>query len=166
MACLDGLYTVYDLHLSQSALSKIIQGMEDELGFRLFDRSTRHLYMTNEGKAVIPYAKKLLRQMEDFMHVASEQHQAQSGHIRFGLPPVIGSSFFPKMIAMFRKQYPGIELEIVEEGSRIVEQRILDGQLDMGVAILPITNNGLEVTPIIERKLKRLQPLGHHRYKA
>ncbi|WP_413376602.1 LysR family transcriptional regulator [Alkalihalobacillus sp. 1P02AB] len=151
------------LHLSQSALSKIIQSMEDELGIKLFDRSTRHLYITDEGKAIIPYAKRLLLKMEDFMKVASEQHQATTGHVKFGLPPVIGSSFFPSVIAQFRKAYPGIELEIVEEGSRIVEQKLLDGQLDVGVAILPLDKEKFEVQPIIERKLKLVLPK-HHRF--
>ncbi len=135
--------------------------MEDELGIPLFNRSTRHLHITDEGKAIIPYAKRLLRQMEDLLQVASEQQHSHSGNIRFGLPPVIGSSFFPSIITAFKKQYPRIKLTIVEEGSRIVEQTLLDGQIDLGITILPLDTEQFDVIPIIERKLKLVLPINH-----
>ncbi|WP_087972014.1 LysR family transcriptional regulator [Oceanobacillus rekensis] len=150
-----------NLHISQSALSKIIQSIEKELGILLFNRSTRHLQITKEGEAILPYAKKVLRQMEDFLQVAFEQKHAHSGEIRFGLPPVIGSSFFPSIIATFRRKYPNIKLTIVEEGSRVVEQTILDGQIDLGITILPIDREIFDVTPIVERKLKLVLPIHH-----
>ncbi|ARK32577.1 LysR family transcriptional regulator [Halalkalibacter krulwichiae] len=150
-----------NLHLSQPALSKIIQAMEEELGVPLFNRSTRHLHITDEGKAIIPYAKRLLRQMEDLLKVAAELQHTHAGNVRFGLPPVIGSSFFPSIITAFKKQYPHIQLTIVEEGSRIIEQTLLDGHIDLGITILPLDTDQFDVIPIIERKLKLVLPINH-----
>ena len=150
-----------NLHMSQPALSKNIQGMEKELKLMLFDRSTRHLQLPTEGEALLPHAKQLLRQMEDFMQVAEEQNQSHAGTIRFGLPPVIGSSFFPGLIAAFRKKHPEIELTIIEEGSRVVEESLLDGEVDLGVTILPSEPDPFEVTPVIEKKLKLVLPIHH-----
>lgn len=150
-----------NLYISQPALSKIIQAMEDKLGYKLFDRSTRQLQITEEGKALIPYAKKLLRQMEDFLNIAAEQRHVPVGTIRFGLPPVIGSSFFPGIISAFKKQYPDIKISIMEEGSKIVEQKLLDGDINIGIAILPVNTDQFDSIPIIERKLKLLVPISH-----
>src|SRR5699024_11205930 len=121
----------------------------------------RHLQLTNEGEKLLPHAKKILRQMEDFIQADEEQKQSHAGTIRFGLPPVIGSSFFPSLIASFRRKHPEIELTIVEEGSRVVEQSLLDGEVDLGATIYPAEPEPFEVTPVIKRKLKLVLPVHH-----
>ncbi|MBM7634359.1 DNA-binding transcriptional LysR family regulator [Geomicrobium sediminis] len=141
------------LGISQPALSKVIAQLEEELELQLFDRSTRQLQITAEGEAMYEYAQKVIREVEDFKQAAVDLRTKHKGHFRFGLPPVIGSSFFPKVISAFQKQYPDAKMGIVEEGARVVQQSILHGELDVGIGILPIPDTELEVIPIVKRKL-------------
>ncbi|MFZ4451276.1 LysR family transcriptional regulator [Salibacterium aidingense] len=141
------------LHVSQPALSKVIHQLEEELDIRLFDRSTRHLKITGEGEMIRKHAQKVLRDVEDLTKAANEIKLRKKGSFTFGLPPVIGSSFFPSIIASFRKQYPEAEMHIVEEGAKIMEQSLLEGNIDVGVAILPVDEEQFEVRPIVKREL-------------
>ncbi|RSL31426.1 LysR family transcriptional regulator [Salibacterium salarium] len=141
------------MHISQPALSKVIHQLEEELGIRLFDRSTRHLKISEEGEMMRVHAQKVLRDVEDLEKAADEIRLRKKGSFKFGLPPVIGSSFFPNIIASFRKQYPEADMHIVEEGAKIMEQSLLEGKIDVGVAILPVDHEPFEIRPIIEREL-------------
>ncbi|SFO94507.1 LysR family transcriptional regulator [Salibacterium halotolerans] len=141
------------LHVSQPALSKMVYQLEEELDIRLFDRSTRYLKITGEGEKILLHAQKVLRGAEDLREAANEIKLRKQGRFTFGLPPVIGSSFFPSLIASFRRTYPEAQIQIVEEGAKIMEQSLLEGTIDVGVAILPVDEEQFEVRPIVKRDL-------------
>ncbi|SDI34432.1 DNA-binding transcriptional regulator, LysR family [Alteribacillus persepolensis] len=141
------------LHISQPALSKSILHLEEELGIRLFDRSTRHLQITEEGKMMLSHAQQLMRGMEDMKKAAEDIKSRKKGSFKFGLPPVIGSNVFPDVIAGFRKQYPETNMHIIEEGAKIMEKSLLEGNIDVGVAILPVDTELFEVRPLINKNL-------------
>ncbi|RSL35226.1 LysR family transcriptional regulator [Salibacterium salarium] len=154
------------LHTSQPALSKVIHQLEEELDMRLFDRSTRHLKISEEGEILRVHAQKVLRDVEDLEKAADEIRVRKKGSFKFGLPPVIGSSFFPSIIAFFREHYPDTDMQIVEEGAKIMEESLLEGNIDVGVAILPVDDEAFEVRPIIEKELLLVvsarHPLAHN----
>ncbi|MGY4688755.1 LysR family transcriptional regulator [Salibacterium sp. K-3] len=141
------------LHVSQPALSKMVHQLEEELDIRLFDRSTRNLKITGEGEKILLHAQKVLRGAEDLKEAANEIKLRKQGRFTFGLPPVIGSSFFPSLIASFRRTYPEAQMQIVEEGAKIMEHSLLEGNIDVGVAILPVDEEQFEVRPIVKREL-------------
>ncbi|MFB5664063.1 LysR family transcriptional regulator [Alteribacillus sp. HJP-4] len=149
------------LLVSQPSLSKVIQQLEEELQIRLFDRTTRHLEITVEGEMIRTHAQKVLRDVEDLTKAADDIKSRKKGSFKFGLPPVIGSSFFPHIIASFRKQFPEAKMQIIEEGAKIMEQSLLEGKVDVGVAILPVDNEQFEVIPIVERELLLIVSINH-----
>ncbi|SDW63834.1 DNA-binding transcriptional regulator, LysR family [Marinococcus luteus] len=149
------------LHISQPALSKTIHQLEEEIGLRLLDRSTRHLFVTKEGEIIRQHARKVLRSAEDLWHEAEEIKLHKKGSFTFGLPPVIGSSFFPEIIADFRRFYPEAGMRIVEEGAKIMEQSLLEGNIDVGVAILPVDEEQFEIRQIIDRKILAVTSADH-----
>ncbi|SDI32165.1 transcriptional regulator, LysR family [Alteribacillus persepolensis] len=141
------------LHISQPALSKSIFQLEEELGILLFDRSTRRLQLTKEGEMMLSHAQKLIRGMEDMIREAEDIKSRKKGSFKFGLPPVIGSNIFPDIIASFREEYPETNIHIVEEGAKIMEESLLEGKIDIGVAILPVDTKLFEVRPIVSKAL-------------
>lgn len=149
------------LHISQPALSKTIHQLEEEIGLRLLDRSTRHLFVTKEGEIIRQHARKVLRSAEDLLQEAEEIKLHKKSSFTFGLPPVIGSSFFPEIIAGFRRTYPEAGMHIVEEGAKIMEQSLLEGNIDVGVAILPVDDEQFEVRQIIDRKILAVTSVNH-----
>lgn len=141
------------LHLTQPTLSKMVKNLEDELGVMLLDRSTRRVHLTEAGEIVLNHAHIIRKTLEDLHTALEDLVQQKKGDIVLGLPPVVGVSFFPEIIVQFRKLYPQISIQLIEEGGKMMEQLLLEGGADLGVAILPVDGERFEVLPLVERDL-------------
>ncbi|MCJ7988853.1 LysR family transcriptional regulator [Priestia sp. OVS21] len=106
------------VHLSQTALSKAVKKVENELGFELLDRSTRELKLTDAGEVVYHQATKALSVLKDMPHLLGDLMNLQTGQIKMGVPPLIGTLFFPKIAKAFNVQYPKVSLELIEFGAK------------------------------------------------
>ncbi len=151
----------HSLHISQPSLSKAIQMIEDELGVVLFDRTTRRLQLTDDGKILVKYANTIMSSLDDLQAALAEGKQLKKGSIKLGLPPVIGVSFFPGIIAKFRQRYPQVQIQLVEEGGKIIEQSLLDGKIDLGVVVLPVNEDSFETLPFAERRVSLIVNAKH-----
>ena len=149
------------LHVTQPTLSKMIKNLEDELGVTLFDRSTRRVQLTEAGEAVRMHAQMVIRSIDHLRSALEDIKHLKHGQFSLGLPPVIGPSFFPPIIARFRQQYPRISMRIVEEGGKRVERDVLEGALDLGVVVLPVDESRFETLPLVKRKLHLVVHPGH-----
>lgn len=151
----------HHLHLSQPTLSKMVKSLEDELGVVLFDRSTRRIHLTDAGEVVQAHAQMIMKSIENLSYALTDMTQMKKGKITLGLPPVIGASFFPKIIARFHQLYPNIKIRLVEEGGKLVEQSLLEGGIDLGVVVLPVDEELFEVVPLVERELMLVVNAAH-----
>lgn len=149
------------LHLTQPTLSKMIKNLEEELGLVLFDRSTRKLIVTDAGRIVLAHAKMIMNALADLHAALDDLKQFRQGQFNLGLPPVIGSSFFPSIISRFQQQHPGIAIQIVEEGGKEIEHMITEGALDLGVVVMPVRNPAIDHIPLVSRKLNLVVYPGH-----
>lgn len=149
------------LHVSQPALSKTIRLLEEELGVVLFERSTRQIRLTDDGETLLAYSATVISTMDDLASVLHEGKQLTGGTIRLGLPPVIGASLFPSVIAGFSRAYPKVRIELVEEGGKLVEQSVLDAAIDLGVVVLPVDESIFGVLPLAERKQSLIVNVNH-----
>jgi DNA-binding transcriptional LysR family regulator len=149
------------LHISQPTLSKIIKNLEDELGVILFNRSTRHIQLTDDGDIFLKFAHLTLSMADDLQVSLNDGKLLKKGKLSLGLPPVIGVSFFPQIIAKFRDLYPGIHLHLIEEGGKIVEQLLRDAQIDLGVVVLPVDERHFDFIPLVERQLSLIVNSNH-----
>lgn len=151
------------LFLSQSALSKAIQELETEWNTRLFDRSTRRIRLTDAGELFLRQAQNVLVAVDELSAIVGDLTNLHKGFVRMGLPPVIGSSFYPDIIATFQQKYPGIHIEFTENGSKKIESLILEGLLDIGMVVLPVDTNQFKMMPLVDRNL-HLVVHPQHRY--
>ena len=149
------------LHLTQPTLSKMIRNLEEELGLMLFDRSTRKLKATDAGRIVLSHAKSIVNALNDLISALEDLKQIRQGQITLGLPPVIGSSFFPAVISRFLQRYPGIAIQIVEEGGREIENMIVEGNVDLGVVVMPVENPSVAHIPLVSRKIHLVLSTAH-----
>ncbi|MCD9022873.1 LysR family transcriptional regulator [Cohnella silvisoli] len=149
------------IHLSQPTLSKMVKNLEDELGVVLLDRSTRRVVLTEAGKVVQAHAQTVINASQHLLAAVADLTEMKKGQFTLGLPPVIGASFFPKVIADFHQLYPDITIRIVEEGGKRIEQLLLEGKINLGVVVLPVDERKFEVVPIVERHLNLVLPLTH-----
>lgn len=146
----DNSFTVAakNLHLSQPALSKMIKKLEEELGVQLFDRSEHKMALTDVGEKLFEEGQKLLLEMDSITEAIQDTKNLRTGNVSVGIPPVIGTSYFPPLIANFRKKYPGINLSIIENGAVTVYEMVEKGFVDLGLIILPKLSDQIEYIPV------------------
>lgn len=149
------------LHISQPALSKMIKGLEDEIGLPLIIRSNKLNEITDAGLVVMEYAQKMSALMDEMNSTLNDMTNLKRGKIHIGLPPIIGSLFFPKVISKFHHQFPNVEINITEYGGARVVKSVEEGEFELGVAVLPIDEKEFDVYPIVEEEMKLLIPVNH-----
>ena len=130
-----------DIYVSQSALSKSVKSLEQELNVTLIDRTSKSFNLTEEGRILYVEGEKLLQYIDESQDESIEKIHRSRRRLRIGVPPVISTVYFSQLLFRFIKQYPNIELEISEVGANIVQNQINAGNIDIGVVILPIINS-------------------------
>lgn len=138
------------LFVTQPSLSKSVQKLEKELNVILFDRSNRKLRLTDAGMIVYEKSKEILSTLENISVSLNELSDLVTGHLKIGLPQIIGTFFFPKIAQVYSRKFPGVTLEIKEEGGLIIEKLVEKGVLDIGFCVLPIRNKNLTSTLIYQ----------------
>jgi DNA-binding transcriptional LysR family regulator len=129
-----------ELHIAQPSLSKQIRTLEAELGVALFDRVGRRVELTDAGRLLLPYARRILREESSARAALQERADLTRGHVVIGAPPTIGARLLPPLLADFNTQYRGIELELHEAGSAPLVRQLLVGQVDLAVVPVPVAD--------------------------
>ncbi|BDG07323.1 LysR family transcriptional regulator [Anaeromyxobacter paludicola] len=142
------------LHLTQPSVSKLVRGLEDELGVPLLLRERGRVVPTDAGRVVLERAQGILGALTGIEEELSELAGLRRGRVRVGLPPMVGGAFFPEIIADFRRRHPGVALELREEGARAVEALVRARELDAGVTLLPTDESAFEVLPLVQDRLR------------
>lgn len=137
-------------YLTQPSLSKAVKKIEEELQVKLFDRSTRHLHLTDAGKIVYQQGQKVLATLSELNVLLDELRDIASGQIKIGVPPLIGTLFFPKIAGSFHKQYPNVTLDLVEYGAKLIGKLVEDGEIDLGIVVLPANEDKFNIYPFIQ----------------
>jgi LysR family transcriptional regulator, transcription activator of glutamate synthase operon len=129
-----------ELHIAQPSLSKQIQSLEAELGVRLFDRVGRRIELADAGRMLLPYARRILREVSNARTALHERADLTRGHVAIGAPPTIGARLLPGALADFNAQYRGIELELHEAGTRPLVELLVAGAVDLAVVPVPVAD--------------------------
>ncbi|MBS1698566.1 MAG: LysR family transcriptional regulator [Actinobacteria bacterium] len=122
-----------ELHLAQPSLSRQISTLERELGSELFHRARGNISLTAAGDVLLPYARRMLADAATVRREMSEIAGLRRGRVRLGAPPSLCASIVPEMMSAFRAAHPGIELEIIERGSRRLVAALAEGGLDLAL---------------------------------
>lgn len=138
-----------NLYISQSALSKTVKAMESELGVQLIDRTVNHFKLTPEGEIFYQKGLIAIKNINSELEDLYGSLGTEKGHITVGIPPVIGTAYFTSIIYKFRNMYPDVELKIIDAGANTIKKWVSEGEVDIGVVILPVSNDDFNVIPIV-----------------
>lgn len=133
-----------NLFVCQSALSKAIKTFENELDITLIDRTSKHFKLTPEGQLLYEALKVINEQLEMLLDSVS----IEKGKIKVGVPPVISTIYFTSIIKSFKDNFHSINLQIIEAGANTVKDKVHNGEIDIGVVILPFSSDEFNITPI------------------
>ncbi|CAM3335512.1 LysR family transcriptional regulator [Paenibacillus lupini] len=149
------------LYITQPTISKMIKNLEEELGVVLFERTGKRIALTDAGSILLTQAQQMVQSFSNMNSSLSELMELKAGHIRIGLPPMVGVTFFPRIIGKFREKYPKITMQLFEHGAKKVEADVGSGELDIGVILLPTNEEKFESFCFLRQNLMLVIPPSH-----
>jgi DNA-binding transcriptional LysR family regulator len=141
------------LHITQPTISKMVKSIEEELGVVLLNRSGKYVEPTDAGLAIMNQAQLIVNSFDSLSSDLADIVQLKKGKIRVGLPPMAGARFFPKVIGEFRREYPLIRIELIEDGAKTIEKGVESGSLDIGVVVMPTDDDLFQSFPFVRENL-------------
>lgn len=147
----DGSFTraAESLHLTQSTLTATIKQLEEQVGLTLLDRTTRSVLLSSEGKRFLPVAERLLSDFDTALADLKAVSEQQQGQVGIAASPSTISRLLPSIVKRYQQQYPNIGIYLRDDGAGGIEQRILDNEVDFGVASNHSSHPDLSYLPLL-----------------
>lgn len=140
------------LYVSQPMVTKTIKQLEGELNMKLIERSSKSFTLTDAGLRLKSLSEDLLQNFDNILKEISDMRTSNSGSITLAGPPLSLAVYFPKLLQLIRAKYPGINISLIECGSKTTVEMINDGKADIGVSQMPIENPDMDIFPIVRDK--------------
>ncbi len=141
------------MNLAQPAISSSVKKLEDELKMPLFNRRDRGITLTEAGKKFVPHARQILNQAQDAKLAMQALEGLDQGQVEIAVPSMLGSYYFPPLLMAFRHQYPNINIDILDAGTRNIRRMLLDGTLELGVVASKDITSELDSGPLIREQM-------------
>lgn len=148
-------------HVSQPSLSQQIQKLEGELNQQLFDRLPRAVVLTEAGRCLLTYARKILTEIADARRCVAALEAEVAGKLAVGAIPSIALFVLPRLIGSFRRSYPKVTFELFEDTTDKLAQRLEDGTLDLAIATTAQETPRLATYSLGKEPLLMLLPEAH-----
>lgn len=142
-----------DLYVSQPAVTKQINSLEDELGIKLFERSSKGIVLTAAGKLFLEHAGVILSQIKILKNDMSLLSEQVSGELTIGASTTIAQYVLPPVLAQFRQANPSLKLTLLNENSRRIEELLQTHNINLGIIEGLPDNNALQYTLFIKDEL-------------
>lgn len=146
--------------LTQSTVSKAVKSLEDELGTPLFNRAGHKVELTAAGEIAYRRALVLLSERSDMLAEINELLDLKRGRLRIGLPPVGCGVLFAAMFATYRKCYPQVDIELIEHGSKRLQECLEAGEVDLAALLIPM-DEAFDYQAVRNEPLIVVLPAGH-----
>jgi DNA-binding transcriptional LysR family regulator len=146
-------HTSEKVFITQSALSRHIKALEDELGFPLFIRDKRNVRLTESGKVMQKAWKDLILQIENVHQYALKMYEGEEGNLSIGHPGSVTHSVLPDLAKRFITSFPRLKIEFIELMTVDMEKALLNFQVDIGFRREISDNSALAVRLLATQSL-------------
>jgi DNA-binding transcriptional LysR family regulator len=149
-------------HVSQPALTRAIQQLEEEMGGLLLRRERKLTHLTDFGRLIEPHLRQLAADAEAAKSTAKKFLDLQEAQIRFGVMCTVGPARFMGFLAAFRHTNPGCDITLIEGVPNRLSEMLLRGDLDLAIMAQPgAFNDRLDVLPLYHERFCIAFPAGH-----
>ncbi|MBX4149054.1 LysR family transcriptional regulator [Paenibacillus lautus] len=145
---------------TQSGVSHMISSLEDEFGFSLLIRNRSGAKLTTNGEEILKTIREILKWNEHLEQQVASIHGIELGTIHIGTFTSVGVHWLPGIIQDFQRDYPHIEIRLVEGDYREIEDWIAEGKIDCGFLSLP-TSDTFDAIPLHQDPMLVLLPMEH-----
>jgi DNA-binding transcriptional LysR family regulator len=151
------------LHLAQPSLSRQVRLIERELGVLLFDRGPGQalVTLTSDGEALLPFIRRVVADAEATGAEARALRGMARGRVSVGATPSLITRVLAPALVEFHTSHPGIELLVVEAGSRQLVPQLASGEVDLALVVLPVTDPLVATMPLFDDPLVLAVAPGH-----
>jgi len=147
--------------LSQPALTRRIQQLEQHFGSVLLERSRKGIRLTQTGELVLQEARLLVARYEQLQQSVRAHQGLEQGTISMGGGATAVSFVLPAAIAAFQQSFPQIRFHLKEAGSTEVARDVVSGRLELGLVTLPLQQRELHVQPLFKDRIVLVAPKEH-----
>jgi molybdate transport repressor ModE-like protein len=141
------------LGLTQPALTRRIQQLEEEFGTPLLSRSRRGVALTELGRLVEEEGRQLIERYARLKETVRAHLRLETGTVRMGGGATAVSYLLPAVIRRFRARHPDIVFRLKEAGSREIEEDVAREELELGIVTLPLEHKELEAVPLLQDRI-------------
>ncbi len=150
------------LHISQPALSRMLNSLESQLNCKLIERKKKKIKLTEQGIFLYNKAKKVVEEFEELKDDLNTYILNSKDIVLVGIPPVVGTFLVSSVVGNFIDEYPEVKVLISEQGAKLVQKNILEDKLNIGFTPLPLSLVGFNVFPIYEDEMDVIVHKNHH----
>jgi LysR family transcriptional regulator, carnitine catabolism transcriptional activator len=140
------------LFITPSGLSLLVRELENQLGFRLFDRTTRRVVLTAHGNELLSVTQRNLHELDAAVSRIGRTAEEATHVVSIGAAPLVAANILPLAIKEFRNQRPDVRIQLFDANQITIMQRIEAGKLDVGLGIFRNTP-GVRRTPFFRFSL-------------
>ena len=141
------------LHVSQSAVSRQVKLLEEELGQVLLHRGAHAVALTEAGEMLLKTANRVQRELQDAVWQLSERQRLGGGSVHLGGGMTVCMYVLPRLLKKFRSLYRGVDLQVTSGTSEAILRLVRQHEVDLGLLTLPIVARDLEVVPALKEEM-------------
>jgi DNA-binding transcriptional LysR family regulator len=130
------------LSISQSTVAEAIRELEADLGFPLFQRKAQGVELTLRGNQFLRHARKILADVAEARRELRGEEGTAAGRLAIGVTPLVAGYFLAEILARFRRAFPTVAVDIVEDSRGYLEHLLVNGELDVGVIVAGAEKDG------------------------
>jgi DNA-binding transcriptional LysR family regulator len=131
--------TADQLHMAQSSVSAQIRALEEELEVKLFDRIGRRVLLTDAGRKLYQYARRIESMTEEISSEITGIPHA-GGHLTVRVPETLASVYLPKITKRFHRQYPQVRLDFINCSDQMLREELNSGRIDLAFLMIDTLN--------------------------
>ena len=146
------------LFITPSALSIMIRELETQLGFRLFDRTTRHVVPTDYGNELLTVTRRNLKELDAAMSRLGKSATEADQVLSIGATPLFAADVLPEAIKEFRGHRPELRIRLFDGDRATIVPMVLAGKLDIGLGAFFRPTTGIRRTPLFRFSLMVIRP--------
>ncbi len=149
------------LHVSQSAVSRQVQLLEEELGGSLLRRGAKGVSLTEAGELLLRMTHRIERDVEEARAEISQTHTLQRGILHLGGGMTVCLYILPRLLKRYRRLYPGVDIQITTGSSEKILELVRAHEVDLSLLTLPILAKDMEVVPVMKEEMVVVTAPGH-----